>query len=47
MQNSIKVINLKKSYGAKEAVKNISKLTLAEKIDKYEKMRKIPDKKKK
>ena len=31
----------------KEAVKNISKLTLAEKIDKYEKMRKIPDKKKK
>ena len=24
MQNSIKVINLKKSYGAKEAVKNIS-----------------------
>ena len=31
----------------KEAVKNISKLTLAEKIDKQEKMRKIPDKKKK
>ena len=31
----------------KEAVKNISKLTLAEKIDKYEKTRKIPDKKKK
>ena len=31
----------------KEAVKNISKLTLAEKIDKHEKMRKIPDKKKK
>ena len=30
----------------KEAVKNISKLTLAEKIDKQEKMRKIPDKKK-
>ena len=30
----------------KEAVKNISKLTLAEKIDKHEKMRKIPDKKK-
>ena len=24
MQNSIKVINLKKTYGAKEAVKNIS-----------------------
>jgi len=24
MQNSIKVINLKKSYGAKEAVKNIN-----------------------
>ncbi len=24
MQNSIKVINLKKSYGTKEAVKNIS-----------------------
>ena len=31
----------------KEAVKNISKLTLAEKIDKQEKMRKTPDKKKK
>ena len=31
----------------KEAVKNITKLTLAEKIDKQEKMRKIPDKKKK
>jgi len=31
----------------KEAVKNISKLTLAEKTDKQEKMRKIPDKKKK
>ena len=31
----------------KGAVKNISKLTLAEKIDKQEKMRKIPDKKKK
>ena len=31
----------------KEAVKNISKLTLAEKIDKQEKMRKITDKKKK
>ena len=31
----------------KEAVKNISKLTLAEKLDKQEKMRKIPDKKKK
>ena len=31
----------------KEAVKNISKLTLAERIDKQEKMRKIPDKKKK
>jgi large subunit ribosomal protein L3 len=31
----------------KEAVKNISKLTLTEKIDKHEKMRKIPDKKKK
>ena len=31
----------------KEAVKNISKLTLNEKIDKQEKMRKIPDKKKK
>ena len=31
----------------KEAVKNISKLTLAEKIDKQQKMRKIPDKKKK
>ena len=31
----------------KEAVKNISMLTLAEKIDKQEKMRKIPDKKKK
>ena len=31
----------------KEAVKNISKLTLVEKIDKHEKMRKIPDKKKK
>ena len=31
----------------KEAVKNISKLTLTEKIDKQEKMRKIPDKKKK
>ena len=31
----------------KEAVKNISKLTLAEKIDKQEKKRKIPDKKKK
>ena len=31
----------------KEAVKNISKLTLVEKIDKNEKMRKIPDKKKK
>ena len=30
----------------KEAVKNISKLTLAEKIDKQEKMRKTPDKKK-
>ena len=30
----------------KEAVKNISKLTLAEKIDKQEKMRKITDKKK-
>ena len=30
----------------KEAVKNITKLTLAEKIDKQEKMRKIPDKKK-
>ena len=30
----------------KEAVKNISKLTLTEKIDKQEKMRKIPDKKK-
>ena len=30
----------------KEVVKNISKLTLAEKIDKQEKMRKIPDKKK-
>ncbi len=31
----------------KGAVKNISKLTLAEKLDKQEKMRKIPDKKKK
>ena len=31
----------------KGAVKNISKLTLAEKIEKQEKMRKIPDKKKK
>ena len=31
----------------KKAVKNITKLTLAEKIDKQEKMRKIPDKKKK
>jgi len=31
----------------REAVKNISKLTLAEKTDKQEKMRKIPDKKKK
>ena len=31
----------------KGAAKNISKLTLAEKIDKQEKMRKIPDKKKK
>ena len=31
----------------KEAVKNISKLTLAEKTDKQEKMRKISDKKKK
>ena len=31
----------------KEAVKNISKLTLAERIDKQEKLRKIPDKKKK
>ena len=31
----------------KEAVKNISKLTLLERIDKQEKMRKIPDKKKK
>ena len=31
----------------KEAVKNISKLTLTEKIDKQEKMKKIPDKKKK
>ena len=31
----------------KEAVKNISKLTEAEKIDKQEKMRKTPDKKKK
>ena len=30
----------------KEAVKNISKLTLAEKIDKQEKMRKLPEKKK-
>ena len=30
----------------KGAVKNISKLTLAEKLDKQEKMRKIPDKKK-
>ena len=30
----------------KGAVKNISKLTLAEKVDKQEKMRKIPDKKK-
>ena len=28
-------------------LKNISKLTLAEKIEKQEKMRKIPDKKKK
>ena len=31
----------------KEAVKNISKLTLSEKTDKQEKMRKLPDKKKK
>ena len=31
----------------KEAVKNITKLTLVERIDKQEKMRKIPDKKKK
>ena len=31
----------------KGAAKNISKLTLAEKIDKQEKMRKLPDKKKK
>ncbi len=31
----------------KGAVKNISKLTLAEKLDKQEKMRKIPEKKKK
>ena len=30
----------------KEAVKNISRLTLAEKIDRQEKMRKVPDKKK-